>query len=204
MKIAGKALVGLFIVLVGAALLFVTLHRSRATVAGDDVQPVEISGSLEAEETDVNVKIPGRVAQMLVDEGDEVTAGQVIAVMEADNIEAKANLAKAALAAATFQYEKARNGARPQQLEQAREMMAQASTWRRALTTGSPCYIRKGSWPSRSWMWPAPSWKWPGPVTTRPRNNTIWSGRARRKRTSSPPRPWSGRPRQLRTKSRPT
>ncbi|TCL58619.1 HlyD family secretion protein [Hydrogenispora ethanolica] len=126
MKIAGKVLVGLFIVLVGAALLFVTLHRSRATVAGDEAQPVEISGSLEAEETDVNVKIPGRVAQMLVDEGDEVTAGQVIAVMEADNIEAKANLAKAALAAATFQYEKARNGARPQQLEQAREMMAQA------------------------------------------------------------------------------
>ena len=107
-------------------MVFAVLNHSRATVAGGNAQPVEISGSLEAEETDVNVKIPGRVARIMVDEGDEVVAGQVIAVMEADNIAAKAELAKAAVAAANYQYEKAKNGARPQQLEQAREMMAQA------------------------------------------------------------------------------
>ncbi len=125
MRTAGKYVFGLIMLVIAATLLFVTLNRPQAAT-GAKLQPQEITGSIEAEETDVNVKVPGRVAQVLVDEGDAVKAGQVIAIMEADNIEAKSQLAHAALAAANAQYQKAKNGARPQQQEQAREMMTQA------------------------------------------------------------------------------
>jgi HlyD family secretion protein len=126
MKTARKIIAGFAVIVIIAWMAFIIVNRSQ-TVAGPAAgQPVEITGSLEAEETDVNVKIPGRVARIMVEEGDEVQEGQIIAVMEADNLEAKAKLAQAALEAANAQYRKAKNGARPQQLEQAREMMNQA------------------------------------------------------------------------------
>ncbi len=126
MKTAGKTIAGFAVIAIIAWMAFIIVNQFQ-TVAGPAAgQPVEITGSLEGEETDVNVKIPGRVARIMVEEGDEVREGQVIAVMEADNLEAKAKLAQAALEAANAQYRKAKNGARPQQLEQAREMMNQA------------------------------------------------------------------------------
>ncbi len=122
MKTAGKWLGFFALTLVAVIGLLLYISNSQATA----LQPSEITGSIEAEETDINVKIPGRVARMEVEEGDEVSAGQTIAVMEAENIEAKAMLAKAAVEAATAQYQKAKNGARPQQREQARNLMDQA------------------------------------------------------------------------------
>ncbi|MGE5605064.1 MAG: HlyD family secretion protein [Bacteroidota bacterium] len=122
MKTAGKWL-GFFLLIL-AAVIVLLLYISNSQVT--DLQLSELTGSIEAEETDVNVKIPGRVKQMEVEEGDEVSSGQTIAVMEAENIEAKAMLAKAAVEAATAQYQKAKNGARPQQREQARNLMDQA------------------------------------------------------------------------------
>jgi HlyD family secretion protein len=122
-----KILAFLIVLFVAAVSVFIYLGRPKA-VAVSASAPFEISGSIEAKETDVNVKIPGRVSEVMIDEGDTVVEGQPLACMEADNIEAKAQLARAAVDAATAQYNKAKNGARPQQLEQAREMVIQAES----------------------------------------------------------------------------
>ena len=40
---------------------------------------VKSNGRIEATQGDVSAKYPGRLATLTVDEGDEVTAGQVVA-----------------------------------------------------------------------------------------------------------------------------
>lgn len=46
------------------------------------------NGRLEADEIDIATKFAGRIATLLVDEGDPVTAGQVVAVMDTRDLEA--------------------------------------------------------------------------------------------------------------------
>jgi HlyD family secretion protein len=125
MKNAGKVILG-FVVLLAIAVGGVVYFHQSAPVGEYSDQPVEISGSVEVKNVDVNVKVPGKIEKLLVEEGDSVEAGQVIATLEAQNIEAKSNLTLAAIEAATAQYQKARNGARPQQVEQAKNLVEQA------------------------------------------------------------------------------
>ena len=47
------------------------------------------NGRTDAEEIDIDTKFPGRVLKLLVDEGDMVKAGQVIAIMDTRDLEAQ-------------------------------------------------------------------------------------------------------------------
>ena len=58
------------------------------------------NGRIEATEIDVATKLPGRVEKIMVAEGDFVTAGQVLAQMQVDTLEAQRDEARA-------QYQKA-------------------------------------------------------------------------------------------------
>ncbi|MYN13907.1 HlyD family efflux transporter periplasmic adaptor subunit [Pusillimonas sp. TS35] len=53
------------------------------------------NGRIEATEIDIATKLPGRVDQILVNEGDFVKAGQVLAVMNADSLQAQLDEAQA-------------------------------------------------------------------------------------------------------------
>jgi HlyD family secretion protein len=46
------------------------------------------NGNIEATQVDVAAKYPGRLATLTVDEGDEVTAGQVVATISSPDTEA--------------------------------------------------------------------------------------------------------------------
>lgn len=63
-------------------------------------QLATLEGTLEATEVDVSSKIPGRVAEMLVDEGDVVESGQVLALLESKEVDAKVEQATAMESAA--------------------------------------------------------------------------------------------------------
>jgi HlyD family secretion protein len=56
---------------------------------------VKTNGRLEATEVDVAAKYPGRLATVTVDEGDEVTAGQVVATISSPETEAQLRSAQA-------------------------------------------------------------------------------------------------------------
>ena len=58
---------------------------------------VKTNGRLEATEVDVAAKYPGRLATVNVDEGDEVTAGQVVATISSPETEAQLRNAEAEL-----------------------------------------------------------------------------------------------------------
>jgi multidrug resistance efflux pump len=49
---------------------------------------LHLIGTVDANEVEVSAKIPGRIAKLLVQEGDQVQAGQLIAVIEADDLAA--------------------------------------------------------------------------------------------------------------------
>ncbi len=65
-----------------------------------------VDGALETDEVDVASKVPGRIAQMLVKEGDFVRAGQVVAILETKELDAKYEQASAGLRASDATAEK--------------------------------------------------------------------------------------------------
>lgn len=69
-------------------------------------------GYVETEEVDVAAKIPGRVLEIKVQEGDRVRKGDVLMVLQSDDIKARVEQARAGLEAAEAQLRMARNGAR--------------------------------------------------------------------------------------------
>ena len=79
-----------------------------------------IQGNLKTQEIDINSKIAGIVDQVLVEEGQEVKKGDTLIIISSESIEAKKRQAEAATAAAQAQYNKALNGARSQEVAQAK------------------------------------------------------------------------------------
>ncbi len=84
------AAVGLF--LVGS----LTWEELRAGGPGEGF--VSSNGRVEATELDVSTRVAGRLTEMLVDEGDFVEAGQVLARIQADTLVAQLDEAVARLA----------------------------------------------------------------------------------------------------------
>lgn len=66
------------------------------------------NGRIEATEVDVATKLPGRLAEVRVHEGDRVEPGQVVAVLDTDALEAQRRQAQAELRRARQEREHAR------------------------------------------------------------------------------------------------
>ena len=71
------------------------INRLRGHDMPDGI--VKTNGRIEATEVDVAAKYPGRLATVNVNEGDEVTAGQVVAVISSPETEAQLRSAQAQL-----------------------------------------------------------------------------------------------------------
>ncbi len=77
------------------------------------------NGRLEADEIDIATKFPGRISKLLADEGDLVKAGQVVAVMDTQDLQA--SLGKAA--AVVLQSARALEAARANLVQQQTEVL---------------------------------------------------------------------------------
>ena len=82
-----KGIVFLIIFLVAGILAF-TLMRNDSEKTQKIKDDGIISGVLETDEVDVNVKVAGKILEVKVDEGDNIKKGDIIATVEAENIEA--------------------------------------------------------------------------------------------------------------------
>lgn len=89
-------------------------------------EPEVISGEVSASEYRVSNKVPGRLDIIYVKEGARVKEGDTIAYVSSPEVDAKMMQAKAARSAATAQSSKAKNGARQQQVEAAKDMWEKA------------------------------------------------------------------------------
>ena len=88
--------------------------------------PEIIQGQAEVTEYRVSSKVPGRILEFRVKEGQSVQAGDTLAIIEAPDVQAKLEQARAAEAAAQAQNEKALKGARQEQIQAAYEMWQKA------------------------------------------------------------------------------
>ena len=85
-----------------------------------------IQGEADVTEYRVSSKVPGRVLEFRVKEGDHVHAGDTLAILEAPDVSAKLTQAQAAEEAAAAQNRKAEKGARQEQIAAAYEMWQKA------------------------------------------------------------------------------
>lgn len=85
-----------------------------------------LQGEVEVDEYRVSSKVPGRILELRVKEGDQVRAGDILAILEAPEVNAKLDQAQAAQAAAAAQDHKAEKGARQEQITAAYEMWQKA------------------------------------------------------------------------------
>ena len=85
-----------------------------------------IQGQADVTEYRVSSKVPGRILRYYVREGDHVKTGDTLALLEAPDVTAKYDQARAAEAAAQAQREKADKGARDEQKQAAFEMWQKA------------------------------------------------------------------------------
>lgn len=84
--------------------------------------PEYIQGQAEVDEYRVSSKVPGRILEFRVKEGETVKAGDTLALLEAPDIIAKLEQARAAQSAAEAQNSKAIKGARQEQIQAAYAM----------------------------------------------------------------------------------
>lgn len=85
-----------------------------------------IQGQAEISDYRVSSKVPARILEIKVSEGDEVHKGDTIVVLEAPDIEAKLSQAEAAFEAARAVEQKALTGARREQIQSAYEVWQKA------------------------------------------------------------------------------
>jgi HlyD family secretion protein len=77
------------------------------------------NGRIEAIEIDISTKIPGRIKEILVNEGDFVTAGQVLVRMDTEQLDAQRRQAEAQLRRATIGVDTARSFVTQREAERA-------------------------------------------------------------------------------------
>jgi HlyD family secretion protein len=112
---------------------------------------IQASGRIEVTEVNVSSKVTGRVIKRYVDEGADVKAGQLIAVLEGEELEAQLRQARATLQSAEARLLQARISLRIEptlvqaQIRQAEENLRSAEERLRLLQAGSrPQEIEEG------------------------------------------------------------
>ena len=111
------AIVGFAVVIIIVALIgFFTLGRD----------PEIMQGQVEASEYRVSSKVPGRILEIRVKEGDYVKVGDTLVILDAPDVRAKMEQARGAEDAASALELKALNGARKEQIQGAYQVLQQA------------------------------------------------------------------------------
>ncbi len=99
-------------------------------LGGGAPKPVAVTGTIEATQVDVSVKITGRILKRLVKEGDRVTRGQVLVRLDDSELAADVRRQDAALRSAQATLRDLQKGARPQEIEEARAAVSSAEATR--------------------------------------------------------------------------
>lgn len=89
-------------------------------------EPEVIQGYVEVSEYRVSSKVPGRVLELRVKEGDYVKVGDTLAILDAPDVKAKLAQAQSAESAATAMDQMANNGARREQINGVFALLQQA------------------------------------------------------------------------------
>ncbi len=118
--------------LAAGAVLF---YSGRPQASSDGA--IRVSGNIEVTEAEVSFKIPGRVIERLVAEGETVQAGQVVARLDDSELVREVGLRRAEVAAPEAVLAELEAGSRPEEIAQAEGAVRQAQARLAELEAGS-------------------------------------------------------------------
>ena len=121
-----KALVHKRILLMAAVFTLAIVAIGLIGTLAFKSEPEVIQGYVEVSEYRVSSKVPGRVLELRVKEGDYVKVGDTLAILDAPDVKAKLAQAQSAESAATAMDQMANNGARREQINGAFALLQQA------------------------------------------------------------------------------
>ncbi|MBN2082928.1 efflux RND transporter periplasmic adaptor subunit [bacterium] len=131
---AHKARIAIVLVIVIAAVVVTAVMvAGRRAEAG----PIRLSGNIEVTDTVLSFKLPGRISERLVEEGELVSAGQLVARLESTDQEILVAQAEANVALAEAVLAELEAGSRPEQLSQLAAQVDQARAALSQLENGS-------------------------------------------------------------------
>jgi HlyD family secretion protein len=109
------------VVLAGSAVSYLAMRT------GGPADGLLASGTVEATSADLGFNVPGRVEVVEVREGDRVTRGQLLARLDAAELEARSSAAQAQVAAARAVLAELEAGARSEEVSQGRTALRSAT-----------------------------------------------------------------------------
>lgn len=137
LKMFGNLMAKLVVVLV--LIVFVIMGISQLQKFATQPRETYLQGQMEARRVLVAGKVPGRVERLFVHEGDFVAKDSMVALISSPEIEAKKIQAQGALGAALAQANKAKNGARSEDIT---ALKAMADRAKEAATLAKNTYER--------------------------------------------------------------
>lgn len=120
MNKTNRIIIGLTVLIVFTMLIVIIAGFTRENVSE------VIQGEIEMTEYRVSTKVPSRVKEIRVEEGQMVHAGDTLAIMESPEVDAMKAKAEAAFDAASALQTKVDKGAREEQIRAAKELWIQA------------------------------------------------------------------------------
>jgi HlyD family secretion protein len=122
MRVSRPVFIGAFIVVIAGAAAYARLRLHP----GDDPNTLRVSGNVEVTTTEVSFRIPGRVLERLVTEGDTVTKGQLVARLDSLDIASQVAQRRAELDLARALLAELEAGSRPEEIAEARAELDRA------------------------------------------------------------------------------
>lgn len=132
MKDKRKAIIAGAAALAGTA---VVVYLLLARSSGAEV--IHLSGNIEVTDAELSFKLPGRVEARLVDEGEQVTRGQVVARLDSAELAQEVALRQAEVQAAEAALAELVAGSRPEEVAQAQAAAEQAKARYAEMQAGS-------------------------------------------------------------------
>jgi HlyD family secretion protein len=117
-----KKIIPILLILVVLTAVFL-YFRNRSPVNPDLIR---VSGNIEMTEAEVSFKIPGRVEERLVSEGETVTAGQVVARLDSRELGQEKALRQAQVSSAQAALAELLAGSRAEEIAQSQALLERA------------------------------------------------------------------------------
>ena len=104
----------------------VALYRWQFAGTDNKRVPLTVHGNVEIREVNLSFRVPGRIREVLVDEGDPVEAGQLLARLDAEPLKRQLRAAEAQLSQAEANLQRLEAGFRSEEILQARARLQQS------------------------------------------------------------------------------
>jgi len=102
----------------------VVVYRFEATPATGPAR-IALQGNIDVRQVNLSFKVSGRIDRLLVDEGDAVASGQLVAALDERYFQDELQLARSARDARAATLARLEHGSRPEEIAQARALVAE-------------------------------------------------------------------------------